>query len=140
MPYIGPKEVKSVDPIEEKYNGTIELVNVTYADGTQQALTKKMVDSCTTDESTDLTSLRDKRVQPVVAGILELMLEWGVALSEVNFITNSIALSVNASMNAATQKFWGKAEQDLDLIEVDKVLKQKLTVQDIIDPAPEATA
>lgn len=135
MSYIGPKEVKSVDPITEQYNGTIEMVKVTYADGTQQDMPKKMVDSCTTAEATDLTSLRDKRVQPVVAGILELMLEWGVALSEVNFITNSIALSVNASMNAATQKFWGKAEQDLDLIEVDKVLKQNVTLKDILPQA-----
>lgn len=134
MPYIGPKEVKAVDLLPEKYNGTIELVKVTYVDGSEQVMTKKMVDTCTTTESTDFTSLRDKRVQPVVAGILELMLEWGVALSDVNFITNSIAMSVNASMNAASKKFWGKEEADLDLIEVDKVLKQGVTLKDILTP------
>jgi hypothetical protein len=98
-------------------------------------MTKRLYDVSTTAAAADLTALRDQRIQPVVKSILELLLDWGVGLSDINFITNSIALSINSSMNAANMKLWGKPENTLSLIEVDKVLQDKVTLKDIIPPA-----
>ena len=111
-------------------------MTVTYADGTSETMTKKMLDASTTKESTDLTTLRDTRIQPVIKDILGVLLDWGVGLADINFITNSIALSINASINAANEKQWGKPESTLTLIEVDKVLKT--TLKDILPPATPA--
>lgn len=143
--FIGPKEIKTIEAVPDKYNGTIDLVTVTYTDETTEVMTKRLADASTTEAATDLTTLRDTRIQPVVKSVLELLLDWGVGLADINFITNSIALSVNASMNAANEKLWGKPESTLSLIEVDKVLKT--TLKDILppakpaaDPAPDTTA
>ena len=68
--FVGPREVKTVEAIPEKYNGTIELVNVTYVDGSTETLSKKLYDASVTPEATDLTALRDKRLQPVVMEFL----------------------------------------------------------------------
>lgn len=132
--FIGPKEVASVEDIQEKQNGTIDLVKVTYADQTTETITKRLYDASVTSEATDLTALRERRLQPIVTAILELLLEWGVGLSDINFITQSISLSVNSSMNFAATKLWGKTERELTLLDLDKVLKSKTTLQDILPP------
>jgi hypothetical protein len=132
MSYIGPKEVKSVEDVAEKHNGTIDLVKVTYADDTVDTLTKKCFDVSVTDAPLDLTSLRDRRTQPIAKAILELLLEYGVPLADVNFITTTVAVSINASVDAANTKIWGKAEQDVNLIEIDNVIRKTLTVTDLL--------
>jgi hypothetical protein len=129
--FLGPKEVKTVEDVAEKYNGTIELVKVTYADGTTDTMAKKMYQAAVTEAATDLNTLRDNRLHPVVHEILDLLLSWGVDLQDVNFLTASVNLSINASMTAAGTKLWGKPETALSLIDVDKVLKDKVTLNDI---------
>lgn len=132
MQYIAQKEVKTVEALPEKHNGTIDLVKVTYADDSTETLTKKCFDVSVTDAPLDSTSLRDKRIEPVIKAILELLLDWGINVEDVNFIVANIPLSVNAAMNAANAKLWGKPEHDLNLIEVDRVLKRTTTVEDIL--------
>jgi len=132
--YIGPKEVKVVDSIAEKYNGTIDLVKVTYADGTTETLSKKLYDVSTTVQASDFTALRSQRANAVVQNILAVLLDWGVPLVDVNFICASVPVSINASIDAANTKLWGKPENTLNLIEIDKMLKDKVTLNDIIPP------
>lgn len=141
MQYIGQKEVKTVETLPDKHNGTTELVKVTYADDSTEILTQKGFDISVTEAAADLTSLRDRRMQIIVKAILEIMLEYGTSLADVNFITTNISLSVNAAMNAANAKLWGKDENDLNLLEIDNVIRKTMTVNDIINPsAPQAGA
>jgi hypothetical protein len=132
--FIGPKEVKTVETLPEKHNGTIELVKVTYSDDSTETMTKKLYDVSTKPAASDLTALRDQRIQPVVKSILELLLDWGVGLADINFITQSIAMSINSSMNEAGTKLWGKPENTLNLVEIDKVLKDSTSLDKLVPP------
>lgn len=132
--FIGLKQVQSVENIAEKYNGTIDLVKVTYTDGTDETLTKKLYDVSITPQASDLTALRSQRTNAVTESMLASLLDWGVPLADINFICVSIQMSINAAMNTANTKLWGKAENELNLIEIDKVIKEKVTLSDLIPP------
>lgn len=132
--YLGPKKITVVEDTPAYDTGTTSIprVKVTLEDGTIEVLAKQMFDVMVSEEPMDLTSLRDHRIQPVAKLMLETMLEWGIDVSEVNFITTTLAMSINQSIAAANSKLWGTPENSLNLIQIDEVLKRKVTVADIV--------
>jgi len=132
--FIGPKEIKEVSPIysEEYNNAQIELVDVTYVDGTKEKMTKAMYDISTTDKVSDWTKLLQQRGLVIIKEILALLLRWGVKVEEVNFFTNSVIQSINQSIQTAESKLWTKDVHTINLMDVDKVLKTKVTLDDVL--------
>jgi hypothetical protein len=115
--YYGDREVESVSDIKE--NG---FVDVKFIDGTSIELKPKMVESVLTDESIDLTKLREKRCFPVVVKILELFLDFNVKIDEIDFITQRVILSINESCKNGNDKLWGSQESDRTMNDVHQVL------------------
>jgi ribosomal protein L17 len=114
--YYGATEIDHVNIVAE---GS-ELV---MKDGTKTILSPKMAAAVITNEPIDLTTLREKRLHPVVEAILSLLLEWDVKINEIEYIYTLVTTSFNENYKAASDKAWGIAEADRKVSDVDRVLK-----------------
>lgn len=86
--------------------------------------TEKMLAVATSDESTDLTSLRDKRMKNVVSDILYVLAEYNIRYSEFEYMSGLLTASNNDNMGKAAEKMFGTDEYHRTLMHVERVLKQ----------------
>jgi hypothetical protein len=130
MNYIGPKKIKETKDGEKTTNG-IEIVDVLYEDGSREFLSKLMFDKIVSEESCDLTKLRDKRLEPLVKETLTVLRNWGIKLSELTQFYALLNLSMQNNEKEALLELWRELiptlqdPDDIDLINVDLVLKRR---------------
>ena len=128
--YIGPKKIKTIKEGEKTKNG-IEVVEVFYEDNTSEFLSKLMYDEIVSEESCDLSKLRDKRLEPLVRETLTVLRNWGIKLSELTAFYALLNASMQNNEKEALLELWREAiptlqdPDDIDLINVDLVLKRK---------------
>ena len=138
--FIGEKEIKNTETSEQKTEGGGEIIKVEYVDGTVEFLPKLMYDKVVTEQSIDLSQLREKRVQPIVQSILFILREWGIKTGETSYFSALLNQSLNNNIEQATIMLWGqfmpkpKSLDDVDLLTVDRVLREfdKKTLKEII--------
>lgn len=138
--FIGPKEIKNTEPSGEKTLGGIDIIKVTYVDGKIELISDIMYQKIVSEESCDLSELRDKRVQPVVEVILLIMREWGVKLGELGYISALLNKSLDFNKDSAIQELFSNwmprplSLDEVDLVTVDRILKsRKQTLDDVIN-------
>lgn len=130
--FIGDKEVKE----SKDENG---LITVLYLDGKTETLSKIMFDEIVSEEKCDATTLRDKRVRPVVAQVLGVMRLWGIKTGEVGYFSALLNQSLMNNENEALKQLWKgviptlNTLDDVSLVDVDKVLKT-IQPESIISP------
>jgi uncharacterized membrane-anchored protein YjiN (DUF445 family) len=128
--YIGGKKIKEAKPAEKTSNG-IEVVDVVYTDNSVETLSKLMYDKITSEKSCDLTTLRERRMEPVVQEMLAVLMKWGIKTSELQYMSVLLNTSLQESEKEAIKELWLplipnlKDIEDVDLIAVDKVLRAK---------------
>ena len=121
MSFIGEKEIKN-----SKCDET--LCEVEYVDGSCETLAKIMFDEVAGDKC-DASTLRDKRVRPIVAHVLGVMRMWGLKTGEVGYFSALLNQSLMNNENEALKQLWKvhiptlQSLDDVDLVAVDKVLK-----------------
>jgi len=115
--YYGDREILSISDARED-----GLYEVRFTDGSSVELSKGTISECVTDKPLDATSLRDKRCFPVVAAILKLFLTENVHISEIDFITQRVIMSINESCKVGNEKLWGANEREQTMAHVQRVL------------------
>jgi len=116
--FYGEKEIKEIkDCTDEKKQ---ELV---FTDESSLVLPKAMVALATTDEAIDATALRNKRCFPVAKAVLELYLDWDIHISEIDFISQRVIMSINESLIRADEVLWKKKRQDQTMSDVNNVIQ-----------------
>ena len=127
--FIGPKKVKNTAITEEITPGGIPIVEVEYEDGVKEWFSSKMFEKIIASESCDESTLRDKRVHPVVGEMQVLLREWGIKLGELPYMSIILNQSLDFNQKSALQELWSKwmpkpqSLDDVDLITIDRVLK-----------------
>lgn len=140
MQYIGNKPIKETKTSEEKTPAGSELIEVEYADGSKEILTKMMYDEIVSDKECDLTELRDKRVRPIVASILMAFREWGLKVGETAYMSALLNQSLDANKVEAEKELWLKwiptlqSLDDVNMLAIDRVLKSKKPLEPVISP------
>jgi len=114
--FYGAKEVKDIIS-----DGDVKSV-VVFTDDSQIVLPNKMIGVAITDESADLTKLRDIRCFPAVAEILEVLRSWDVKIDEVDFIASRVIISIDESLKRAEKVLWGKGDDEKTMEDVNEVL------------------
>jgi len=120
--YYGDTKIKSSKDV-----GDLD-VELTLFEGEPVVIRKKMAKFAVTDKPLkDLTELRDKRIQPVVAEILGVLLDYDILpnspMNELNGIIDLLVASHNANMAKTSEILWGIKEDNLRFSDIDKVLK-----------------
>lgn len=129
--FIGPKEVKvNIELIDKTPKGT-NLLEVEYVDGTKEVISKSMYDLLISETSYDLTTLRERRVYPVAKEVLSVLLEYGIKISELQFFSAILSNSIDHNRKEAIAKLFGKPEDDVTTIDIDKLLR-KVTLNDVL--------
>lgn len=129
--FIGEKRLVAIVILEEKTIGGTELVRVEYEDGIREVFSKLMYEAIVSDEACDLSALRDKRVQPVVATILAVLREWGIKTSELAYMSALLNQSLQNNEKEALKELWSawlptiQDVDEVDMITVDRVLRSK---------------
>lgn len=114
--YIGAKKVKQAVNLDD-------VTKIEFEDGTKDEMPFKMYQGIGIITPTDDSSLWHLRCQTVVKEILEVMLRFGVKLSEVEHISQLITTSIQESQGAAITKLFGNEFKDRKLSDIDKVLR-----------------
>ena len=139
--FIGEKQIEKAAELEEKTTSGIAIISVEFVDGTHELLSALMLDKTVTEEACDLSTLRDKRVQPVVEEVLKLFRDWGLKLNELGYLSTLMVQSLEYSDTQAMLHLWSKegvklqTPQDVDLLTLDRVLKEvkPLTMDDVLN-------
>ena len=136
--YIGPREVKEIKDTKEKTNGGVAIKRVTYVDGKVEHLSTLMIDATLADKVCDLTELRDKRIEPVVSGMLALLRDWGLQIGEIPAMISTLNALVQFNFDQAELMLWAKWTIDpkqlteVTLLDADRVLlSKKITLEDL---------
>lgn len=134
--FIGTKQIKSY---KQFTLNEIALIEITYNDNTKEILSKLMFDKVKSDKSYDDTTLRDKRIFPVVEELLKVLHNWGVKLNELALISALLNTSLEENKREALNELWSKwtikpqSPDDIDLVTIDRVLRnRKISLTDII--------
>lgn len=128
--FIGARKLKETNPPQKTISG-IETVEVVYEDDTKEVFSKKMYDKVVSEESCDLTALRDKRMFPVVEEMASVLRSWGVKISELEYFSKLLNESLNFNIKSAEKIIWSayspniNSPEDVDLIIVDNLLKSQ---------------
>lgn len=130
MSYIGQKKIKE-HKITEKTSSGIEVVEVQYEDETKERFSKLMFDAIVSETACDASQLRDKRIQPIVKELLGVLRNWGIKLSELQYMSVLLDTSIRENEKEAMRELWAERlpnlldTEDVDLISIDLVLRQK---------------
>ena len=128
--FIGLKKIKEHKDGGKTSNG-VEVVEIFYEDNTSEFLSKLMYDKIVSEESCDLTQLRDKRLEPLVKETLSVLRSWGIKLSELTAFYALLNLSMQNNEKEALLELWRETiptlqdPDDIDLINMDLVLRRK---------------
>mgnify|MGYP001581378689 CR=1 FL=1 len=138
--YIGEKKVASVTDTGTRTPSGSLIKLVTYEDGTKELFSSLMLDKIISETSCDLTALREKRLIPVVETLLKVLLDWGIKLSELSYMSLLLSQSLDFNQKEALLKLWNawgpklQSPDDVDLITMDKVLKAQTIDEAIANP------
>jgi len=111
MLYYGDKEIKQT--LKNK---------IIFKDGAEELVSPKMLKYVITTKKSDLTELRDLRVKPVVEALLEVLLEWDIKTSELDYTWSLLITSLNDNLKAADECLWGVDNENKNMSIIDKVL------------------
>lgn len=121
--FVGLKKIESFKDIEG------EMVEITYIDDKVERFSKVMFDEIASKKPCDLSTLRDKRVRPVVSELLGVIRRWGIKINELPYLSSLMNTSLDENHKAALCKLWGEympeplTPDEVDYVTVDRVLK-----------------
>jgi hypothetical protein len=130
--YIGPNKIKMTRELKEKTYLEKSKVELEYDNGETISYPLEMVEKMVTDTASDLTTLREARVNPVIEKILGLITESELTLDEAYYATGpKMQASIDMAMDKCQKILWGGKDltqgyKTVTLMDMEKVLKRKL--------------
>lgn len=129
--FIGPKKITSVSPIGQMTPGGFELWEIGFKDDTAERFSAPMLKHVIRKKSIDISELRDKRIAPVVEVTLQVLRDWGIKMSELQFysamLQNSLDYNYNQAQNILLSEWMPKpiSPDEVDLLVIDRILRSK---------------
>ena len=109
--YIGLNKIESAAVSEHKTPNGAEIILFTFEDKTTSLIPKVMAEKIVTEEAVDLTALRDNRMKPICAKILEVLSEYDIKTKEWDYASAIVGGSLFEAYNLAEAKLWGTEEK-----------------------------
>lgn len=123
--YIGARKIAEV---KDYAPGAVVVV---FEDKTEDILAEKMIPELLTDNPSDATTLRNKRVEVIAGEVLKVFKEWNLKLSEFQHLSQVLSMSLENNYIRAEDILWGTSEKSV--LHVDRVLLgDKKTLDDVL--------
>lgn len=101
------------------------VLEMTYEDGAKEELTQEMAEKVATEKLTDLTTLRDNFVKPLIERISAILLEAEIKIVDVEYALQSVTGHLNQKIDEAINVAMGKDRYTRTLGDVNNILTQK---------------
>lgn len=132
--FIGKKSVIAIVETDIKTPLGSEIVEVRFEDGTSELMPKKTFGIMVTDESSDDTSILQKKYSQMVKDILAIVAEYDIKYYELENLTVLIKNSIIDSINRANNFLWRGDDSkhiagfdmtnDISLIDIQRIMQQ----------------
>jgi len=137
--FVGNKKIKKYTISDQKTPGGFDIIEVEFENGDIENFSSLLFEHIVTTESVDASTLRNKRVEPMVGVILAMLRDWGIKIGELPYMSVLLNQSLDFNQQEAMKELWSEymprplSLDDVDLLAVDKVLKnKKTTLKDVI--------
>jgi len=121
--YYGENKIEKVVKLKDKTYFGKERIRLEFKDKEQNIeLPLEVANMVISEKPTDLTTLVNTRIRPVIARILAIITEAELTIDEINYLMPDVTESVNVNIDKANKKLWGKDKGDKNLLDVDKIL------------------
>jgi len=120
--YIGPHKIKEVRLATRKTYLGGNVLGMTYEDGTKEELTQKMAEKVATEKETDLTTLRNNFVKPIIEEVSAILLDAEIKIIDIEFVLQSITGHLNQKIEEAIDVVVGKDRYTRTLADVNTIL------------------
>lgn len=121
----GLDKIKFVTDVDKKTYRGEEMIGLTFENDETFYIPVKVAQYAITDKETDLTSLREILIKPIVKEIIEVLLESQLKIEDFEFVLTRVKGSIQESIMKATDKLWGKDGNSITLADVDEILTNK---------------
>jgi hypothetical protein len=121
--FIADQKIKEVKDIESKTYLGSDRVEVLFEDETKEEFPKNILEAIISDEQSDLTTLRDKRVNPVLVQVIALMAEAELNLDDQNYFTSRLPSLLQMNFDKAVDKLFGKPQYKTTLRDIENIIK-----------------
>jgi len=129
--YFGPNKIKTAWESKDKSDLGKPKVELEYENGETASYPLEIVEKLASDQPIDLTTLRDKRVEPVLEKILGILADSELTLDEIYYAVGpKLTASIEMSMDKCQNILWKGKEltsryKTVTLMDMEKVLRQK---------------
>ena len=131
--YIGPNQIKGARLSDRKTYLGKEIVEITYEpilnpttnisyDQPKEEFPQEMVGKIVTEKQSDLTTLRDAFVKPIVEKIIMIMLEAEIQIVDIEYALAQTSNSLNVHLEKANEILWKKDLMKRTLADIQKIL------------------
>jgi hypothetical protein len=103
--------------------GGSELYKVEFDTGDEWIIPQEELDEFCSKKMVDDTTFRNERAEKLALKIIEILLESNIQIEWIAYVLQKVQVSINKSIDFATDKLWDKKFVNLTLLDVDKILK-----------------
>ena len=85
-----------------------------------------MFDIVATEESIDLTTLRELMIKPILTDVLSVLMSWDIRMVDIDYLNQRLIGALEESERISMSKLWKKAGRvgnNVLLSDVDRVIK-----------------
>lgn len=122
--FIGPNKIVGMGSVGRWTYLKREVVEAEYENGNKEEFPEVVFNRIVTDEATDLTTLRDMYVKPVIEEVITILLEAEVSIADIEQILARTSLSLNDNLERANAILWGKDLMKRTVADIHKILLQ----------------
>ena len=106
--FIGLKQITITKESKRKTYLGNKVIEVTFKGGDKKEYPEEMLKTIVTEESTDLTSLQETMVRPIVEKILILLTESELTVGDIIYVLQTkVPYSIEVNTAKVYQKLWG---------------------------------
>lgn len=133
--FVGPRKVFTVSISETlKTNGGNDVVEINYEGGFREIMSKKTFEIIVSDKPCDLTQLREKRIAPLIAQLMDVVAENDIKAADIETVKTRFEGELYNSFNRATHYLWTKDDASFapgfNVVSDRSILEAHLVVRD----------
>jgi hypothetical protein len=120
--FIADKKIKQVVSLDEKTYLGNDRIEVEFDDDTKTIYPKEVFEQIVSDESYDLTTLREKIVNPLIIKIISLLADYEITQEDTNYLLSRIPNILQGNLDKAIEKLFGKPEYKITMFDINKII------------------
>ena len=131
--FIASDEIVTISQSEQKTPQGGDMIEVEFKNGRTCSYPVKTIPYLVTDKSTDYNSLQDRKFEPIIRELVDVLFEYDVKLGEFQALLQAVGKRVDDHLNRAMHYMWTKNDEtftagfdpmyDVSFLMADKVVR-----------------